>query len=64
MHFWTYVRFRSEATFSLFSNEINICLSDVTDFESIMLSLFYDHGDTLQRSSRSCALVLLACNFL
>jgi len=55
----------SEATFSLFNSEINIFFSDIADFESIILSLFRDHGDTLQMSSRSCALVLLlACNFL
>jgi len=62
--FWTYVHSRSEATFSLFSSEINICFSDITGFQSVILSLFRDHGDTLQRSSRSCALGLLACNFL
>jgi len=45
--FWTYVHFRSEATFSLFNSEINICFSDVTDFDSVILSLFPDHGDTL-----------------
>jgi hypothetical protein len=62
--FWIYVHFRSEATFSLLNSEINICNSDVTDFESVMLSLFRGHGDTLQRSSRSCVLGLFACNFL